>query len=108
MPNELPIACSLGVAELPARLAEMAALGDAALIGTHHEANRAELRFAADADVRRRVDAIVAAESQCCAFLDMQVSEAHDVIVVTVGAPEGAELVLGELVDAFGGRSASA
>ena len=108
MAADLPIACSLTASQLPARLAEIAALGAAALIDADHEGDRAELRFTAGADVRRRVDAIVAAESQCCAFLDMCVTEAPGAIVLTIRAPEGAESVLAELVDAFGDGSATA
>jgi hypothetical protein len=59
----------------------------------------------ADAGVRQRVDAIVAAESRCCAFLAMRVTEAPDRIVLTIQGPDGAEVVVRELVDAFSGRS---
>jgi hypothetical protein len=86
MPAELPIACSLSATEV--RTAD-----------TH-----AELRFAAGAGVRDRVDAIRAAESRCCAFLDMAVSDEPDTVVLTIDAPEGDELVLAELVDAFRGE----
>src|SRR5215210_2820876 len=102
MPADLPIACSLSASELPARLAELAALGRAALDAMHHEGNRAELRFAAGPDVRRRVDAIVAAESRCCSFLAMDVTKGPASIVLTIQAPEGAERVLMELLAAFG------
>jgi hypothetical protein len=101
MPAELPIACSLNASELPARLDEMAALGRAALIDARTEPTRAQLRFAAGIGVRARVEAIVAAESECCAFLDMRVSDEPDSVVLTIDAPEDAELVLAELVDAF-------
>jgi hypothetical protein len=54
------------------------------------------------------VDAVVAAEARCCAFLTMEVREEHDAVVLTIVAPEGAEPVLSELVDAFaGGRPAA-
>jgi hypothetical protein len=108
MPAELPIACSLSVTELPARLAEMQALGDAALVDARRDATRAELRFAAGAGVRERVEAIVAAESHCCAFLTMRVTGEPDAVVLTIGAPEGAEFVLQELFDAFGGQPEAA
>jgi hypothetical protein len=49
------------------------------------------------------VAAIVAAESACCAFLTMQVSEARDEVVLTIEAPADAELVLAELANAFRG-----
>jgi hypothetical protein len=101
MPAELPIACSLNASELPARLDEMAALGRAVLIDARTEPTRAQLRFAAGIGVRARVEAIVAAESECCAFLDMRVSDEPDSVVLTIDAPEDAELVLAELVDAF-------
>jgi hypothetical protein len=101
MPSELPIACSLNASEFPERLAEMADLGRAALIDARTEPTRAQLRFAAGAGVRARVEAIVAAESQCCAFLTMRVSDEPDTVVLTIDAPEDAQLVLAELVDAF-------
>ena len=101
MPTELPIACSLSANELPQRLEEMAVLGRAALVDVHLESRRAQLRFAPGAGVRDRVQAVVAAESECCAFLTMRVTDEPDAVVLTVDAPE---LVLAELVDAFRGR----
>jgi hypothetical protein len=63
MPTELPIACSLGATELPARLAELAALGDEALLDARQDGNTAELRFAAGIGVRERLEAVIAADS---------------------------------------------
>jgi hypothetical protein len=108
MPTELPIACSLNATELPQRLAEMAALGRAALLDARTRPTRAELRFAAGAGVRERLEAIVAAESQCCAFLTIAVTEEPDTVLLTIDAPEGAEVVLAELVDAFRGQPQAA
>ena len=108
MPAEPPVACSLSATELPRRLAEMAALGRAALVSAVADPTRAELRFAADAGVRDRVSAIVAAESRCCAFLTMRVTDERDAVVLKIDAPEGADLVLAGLVDAFRGSSSSA
>jgi hypothetical protein len=101
MPSELPIACSLKATQLSERLAEMSALGDAALVDARTKPLHAELRFAAGDGIRERVEAILAAESQCCSFLSMGVSEEPGLVVLTVDAPEGAELVLAELVAAF-------
>lgn len=103
MSAEPPIACSLSATELPTRLAEMAALGDAALLDVRHAGTHAELRFAAGGGVRERLEAVVAAESECCAFLAMRVTEAAHTVVLTIDAPEGAEPVQQELVNAFGG-----
>jgi hypothetical protein len=104
MPDAPPIACSLNATQLPKRLAEMSGLGRAALVDARTDSARAELRFAAGAGVRDRVEAVVAAESQCCAFLDMTITDEPDTIVLTIQAPEDAELVLAELVDAFRGQ----
>jgi hypothetical protein len=101
MPGELPIACSLSATELPERLAEMAALGGDALVDTRTKALHAELRFAAGEGVRERVEAIVAAESTCCSFLTMSVSDKPDLVVLNIDAPEGAGVVLDEMVAAF-------
>jgi hypothetical protein len=104
MSNDLPIACSLNAAELPQRLAEMAHLGRAALLDARAEPRRAQLRFAAGAGIRDRVQAVVAAESRCCAFLTMRISDEPDAIVLTIDAPERAQGVLAELVGALRGR----
>jgi hypothetical protein len=98
-PTDLPIACSLTATELPRRLAEMADLGRAALVSVQRTPSHAELRFGAE--VRERVAAIVAAESRCCGFLTMRVSEEGDRVALAIDAPEGAEPVLDELVGAF-------
>jgi len=108
MPTELPIACLLSVPDLTERLAEIAELGRAALLDARNDGTRAELRFAAEQGVRERLDAIVAAESQCCAFLAMRVSDARDAVVLTIDAPAGAELALAEIVDAFRGQPRAA
>jgi hypothetical protein len=104
MPTELPIACSLSATELPARLAHMADLGRDALIDVELSGTRATLHFAAGPGVRERVASIIAAESACCAFLAMDVTEEPDAVVLGITVPEDAELVLHELVDAFRGE----
>ena len=104
MSTDLPIACSLDATELTARVAAMTALGRDALIDARCEPGRAELRFAGRDGVRRRVEAIVAAEAQCCPFLDMDVRDEPDAVVLRITAPAAADPVLGALVDGFGRR----
>jgi hypothetical protein len=98
MPTELAIACSLSARDLQRRLADMADVGTT-LLDARHEGARARLRFADGA--RDRIDAIAAAEAECCAFLDMNVTEEAGAVVLSIAAPEGAELVLEELVGAM-------
>ena len=101
MPHELPIACSLSGTDLPKRLQEMTDLGRDALLDSDLAGTRARLRFATGVGIRERVEAIVAAESSCCAFLTMRVTDQPDAVLLTIDAPEDAEPVLAELVDAF-------
>ena len=108
MPAELPIACSLSASEFPRREAEIAALGRDALIDARQESAHAELSFAAGEGIRARVEALVAKESSCCGFLAMRVTEEPDVVLLTIDAPQDAEVVLGELVEAFHGEPQAA
>src|SRR5215207_7796165 len=101
MPGDLPIACSLSATQLPERLRLMAALGRDALLDSHIEGTRAQLRFAAGRGVRERVDAIVAAESRCCPFLTMRVRDEPGAVLVRIEAAAGAEPALAALVDGF-------
>jgi hypothetical protein len=101
MSTELPIACSLSAGELHVRRAQIAELGDDALVEARVEGRHADLSFKGGAAVRERVERFVAAESECCAFLTMRVEDAPDEVRVAIDAPDGAEAVLEELVAAF-------
>ncbi len=101
MSTEPPIACSLNAAEMPGRLAEMAAIGQSGLLAVETKDARAVLRFRAGAQTRERLEAIVAAEAECCAFLSMELRHEPCAVVLIIEAPEGAEPVLDELVSAF-------
>jgi hypothetical protein len=105
MSTELPMACTLTPAELPARVAEMAAVGRDALEAAEVRDREAVLRFRVTGDTRERLAAIVAAEARCCAFLDMDLRHDAGRLVLTVGAPAGAEPVLDGLVAAFRGTA---
>jgi len=92
------IACSLSADELPKRLAEMAAIGKDSLLSVSPEGL---LRFRGDRATRERLEALIAAESACCSFLRFDLREDGGTLVLTVTAPEGAEPLAFELVDAF-------
>ncbi|MGH2702815.1 MAG: hypothetical protein ACRDJ2_13720, partial [Actinomycetota bacterium] len=93
MATEQPIACTLSAAELPTRTAEMAAIGKASLLSVEVRGRTAVLRFRASARPRVRLEAIVAAEAECCAFLTMELRDRAEVVELTALAPEGAEPV---------------
>ena len=98
MTSEIPIACTLSAAERLARLQEIEALGRDALIGTGADG---ALRFRNDPAIRARLAAIAAAESQCCPFLDLELSAGHAELRLAITAPEEAEPAARELADTF-------
>ncbi len=50
------------------------------------------------------MEAIAAAEAECCGFLTLTVSEEPGAVLLAIDAPEDADPVLAELVAAFSGR----
>lgn len=97
----VPLACRLGGAEMRDRQAQIAGLGQDGLVSIEHKTQRAVLRFRPGAELRRRIDEILDAESRCCAFLDFQVEEEADATLVTIDAPPGGEPTLRGLAAMF-------
>lgn len=95
MPPDIPIACTLTAADLPQRIADARALGADALIGLEVAEGSALLRFRGE---RERVEALVAAESECCAFFDFDVNQRGERVDLEIRTPEGGELLLRGLV----------
>jgi hypothetical protein len=106
MYSELPIACSLSSADLSQRLADMSAVGRAGLLAANIDGVRAALTFRASE--RERVAAIVVAEAECCAFLNMTLEDGAEAFNLVIEAPDGAEPILQDLVAAFRGTDAGA
>lgn len=98
MTPDTPIACSLSAEELPARLAEIRAIGVDALLGVD---GGGALRFRNDDATRIRLEAIVAAESECCSFLGFDLRAHGEQLELRITAPADAEPVADELVHAF-------
>ncbi|MCA1681134.1 MAG: hypothetical protein LC777_20420 [Actinobacteria bacterium] len=108
MPTDVPIACTLTVTQMPERLAQFRALGDDALLSSNStESCEAMLRFRRSPQVRERLEALIAAESECCAFLRFDLIDEPDVLLLKLAAPEGGEPVIQELVSAFRGEDAA-
>jgi len=101
MNDSHPVACSLGGDDLSRRLAEIRAVGSTALLSVERDRARAVLRFDPSPRYSAELERIVAAESRCCAFLRLDLSDA----VLTIEAPPGGEPVMDELVDAFAGQA---
>ena len=97
-----PIACSLGASDLQPRLEEIAEIGAASLIDHEAKDGTHELRFQADPTTRRRLEEIVAAETECCTFLDLDLAERQGELILTLAAPDGGQSVADGLAVAFG------
>jgi hypothetical protein len=104
MTEPLPIACSLSATDLRARGEELRALGGDGLLDATEEEGRAVLRFRPGLSIRKRVEAVVAAESECCAFLDFRVEHGEEATVLTISAPNGGAEMAHELAAALAGR----
>ena len=91
---------------MPAREAEIRALGREALLAVERSEGRATLRFRRDPVTRARVERIVALESQCCAFIDFELSDTGNALVVTLQTPNGGEPAMHMLVELFSADAA--
>jgi hypothetical protein len=101
--RELPIACFLDAAGLRARKAELAALGRSLISVSQPEGEPAVLSFTSDGGTRAVLDHIVAAEAECCPFLDLRIAEG-DPLELTIDGPADAAPVIADLVAAFRGE----
>jgi hypothetical protein len=106
MTDGSPIACSLGSGDLQRRLGEIAKLGSKRLVAHEVEGGRHLLRFRESAQTRRRLEAIIAAESECCSFLDLSLTEDDGELLLSITAPEDAQPIADQLAAAFHTRPA--
>jgi hypothetical protein len=106
MTEAIPIACSLGASDLRERLDQIAVVGAKSLIDRSAEGGCHRLRFRSDAETRRRLQAIVDAEAECCSFLSLALEEQSGELVLSIAAPQDAQTVADELAAAFAGVSA--
>jgi hypothetical protein len=86
---------------MPARLAEIEAIGQDALLECRRHDRYALLLFRNGVETQQRLTALVAAESECCAFLDLSLEEHDDVLALGISAPGEAGAVLDELGETF-------
>lgn len=107
MANDTPIACSLSASDLERRLAEIAAVGAKSLISRETHGDRHLLRFRRDEDTRKMLEDIVAAEAECCAFLDLSLDEVDGELTLWIAAPRDVKALADSLAGAFSDSQAS-
>jgi hypothetical protein len=96
-----PAACSLGAGALEQRLAAIAEIGAESLISRAVVGGRHLLRFRADEATRRRLEAIVAAEAECCSSLDLSLRERGGELTLSIAAQRDAQALADGLAGAF-------
>ncbi|HXS47998.1 MAG TPA: hypothetical protein VN756_11110 [Solirubrobacterales bacterium] len=101
MPQDLPIVCSLGAGDLEQRLAAIGEIGAKSLVDSEEDAGRHLLRFRPDPGTRERLEAIIEAEGQCCAFLDLALEENGSHLILSVAAPEAGQATADGFAMAF-------
>jgi hypothetical protein len=94
MTSNLPlIACSLHAGEQQTRLVDWAELLGQARVREETPFG-VRYSFAADDDLKTRVEALAAAEQNCCSFLTFDVSRRGEEIEMIVTAPPGGQAAL--------------
>lgn len=94
MSTELPIACTLSPDGFAARMGLIDALAADGLIDRTATAHGVRVRLRGTPEIERRVRELVAAESECCAFLDFTLGREDDAIVLEIAGPHEARPVI--------------
>ena len=95
MTSTPPIACTLTGPQYRERAADIAHLARAALRDRRRIDGGVRLTF--DAAARKRVEALVAAEAECCPFLTLDLRAVAGSLVLDVTGPAAAAPVIEEL-----------
>jgi hypothetical protein len=77
-------ACTLDTTTREARLREWQSLRKDALISETHSTGGSASVFKASADVKRRIEALIEAENDCCSHLRFNLTEDDESITVEV------------------------
>lgn len=82
---DLPLACTLGPGDGPARLRRWRHLGDTAAPTARRAGHRLQVRYHPGPGVHQELEALAAAEQECCPFVTWAVTEddGHPVLHVT-------------------------
>ena len=99
MGRSLPIACSLSGEEQTERLREFASLSSRVLGAEPTSGGGSLVRFRPDGDTRSQLRRIVAAERECCPFLELSLTENKSDLTLSIEGPEDAKPMIAEIVD---------
>jgi hypothetical protein len=91
---DLPIACTLTPDGMTARLGLIDALSADGLLERTTTDSGLRVRLRDTPDIEQRTRELVAAESECCAFLDFHLGRADGDLVLDISGPEDAQPVI--------------
>jgi hypothetical protein len=95
------MACSLEAGELVQRLQRIARIGSRSWLGTDSDGRRHSLSFRDDQTTRSELEAVIAAERECCSFLELTLDQAGGELVLTIDAGVEGEPIAAGLAQAF-------
>jgi hypothetical protein len=94
---EHPIACTLSPAGYRQRTDELTKLAARALLSRQQNGGGQRLVFTDTAENERDLRAAIAAEADCCAFLELKLTRTLDGLVLDITGPPDAQHVMTEL-----------
>jgi len=97
--DELPLACTLVATDGAARLARWRALSDARL-SVRRTPDQLVVRYRSQCGVQQELEALVAAERECCSFADWEVTPDSEHVLLRIRSDAQG---LAAIVGAFGG-----
>jgi hypothetical protein len=92
--TELPIACTLTPDGMTARLALIDALAADGLLDRTRTETGLRVRLRDTPEIEQRTRELVAAESECCAFLDFELGRENGDLVLEITGPADARPVI--------------
>ena len=93
MPDR-PIACTLAPDGISARLALIETLAADGVLDRTQTASGMRVRLRDTPDIEQRTRELIAAESQCCAFLDFDLGREDGDLVLNISGPQAARPVI--------------
>jgi hypothetical protein len=90
----LPLACALGADDGPARMRRWQALAEKGRPSARRHGHRLEVRYQAEPGVRDELEALAAAERECCSFVSWAViQDGESSVLRVVGDPSDPDAV---------------
>jgi hypothetical protein len=86
---QLPVACTLGPDDGAARMQRWKALSARGRLGARRSGHLLEVLYQPTPGLREELQALAAAERQCCSFAEWEVTDEDDHVVLHIRADPG-------------------